>query len=39
MQEKLLDSRVISEMGWNPTYKFEDAVRLTYEWYKQALAT
>ena len=38
MPEKVLDSSVISAMGWSPKYPFDEAIRLTYEWYERTLA-
>lgn len=33
--QKLLDSSRILALGWRPKIKFEDGLKLTYQWYKE----
>ena len=36
---KLLDISKIKKMGWTPKISFEKGIKLTYEWYKEHMAT
>ena len=36
---KLLDIGKIKKMGWTPKISFEKGIKLTYEWYKEHVAT
>ncbi len=34
---RVLNSRIINELGWKPSYNLKEGLRLTYEWYLESV--
>ena len=34
---RVLNSRIINELGWKPSYNLKEGLRLTYEWFLESV--